>query len=636
MSTPTPSPSPVPAHHPTPTVTTDYLIIGAGPAGSSLSCFLAAHSLTGITLSASPSTSLEPRAHMTNPPALECIRDFSPSLYDDCVRLGNGAPYIQHYRWCETLAGVEYARAKAWGNGKRMGEFEAVSPCGYLDLPQSLLEPVLVRGAGRRGWDIRFGTELLGFREEDEEEGKEGKMILAHVRDNVSRMEYSIRTKYLFGADGGRSTVARILDLPFTSIPGGGFAYNVQFRADLTHIMHHREGNLHLTLRLEKDYPFVGVLRQVKPWTEWMGVFFPKGPHAPNPDRSFEEWREICVDLIGDESVDVEVLHVAGWKVNESSANVLGKGNVFCLGDAVHRHPPMLGLGSNTGIQDAFNLAWKVAMVEKKLAHPSLLSTYTTERQPIAAQLVTESNNILRHDLALWIAMGVLPYGASEDDIKQNIAGLSANTPESRERRKAIFEGTRMMKMELQALGLAMGQRYESSGIYAHDETEPFQPRASEAVNAQENYEPCTYPGRRVPHVWLGKKVPGPLVSTLDVAGRGRFSLFTSTGGGGWTSAAAAVQKALAVEIKVVNVGRGLEWEDIYLDWVEKCEVEEDGCVLVRPDYFVAWRAQEGGNESERLLQVMRSVLGFAGQGDEETKKSNGVVGVSLTNGVKK
>jgi hypothetical protein len=275
-------------------------------------------------------------------------------------------------------------------------------------------------------------------------------------------------------------------------------------------------------------------------------------------------------------------------------------------------------------------------MVEQKLAHPSLLSTYNIERQPIAAQLVTESNNILRHDLKLWAAMGVLPYGASEDDMKKNIAGLSANTKESRERRKTIREGTRLMDQEVHALGLAMGQRYESSAIYEHDEAEPFQPHASEVANAHEHYEPSTYPGRRLPHVWLGKKVPGPLVSTLDVAGKGQFALFTGIGGEGWADAASDVQKELGVWIKVVNIGRGLEWEDVYLDWVEKCGVEEDGCVLVRPDYFVAWRAQESGHEAERLVKVMRSVLGFADRSDEMRGKLNGATAVSLTNGVKK
>jgi 2-polyprenyl-6-methoxyphenol hydroxylase-like FAD-dependent oxidoreductase len=226
------------------------------------------------------------------------------------------------------MAGEEYARNYAWGNGERKGEYEGVSPCGYLDLPQSLLEPVLVKYATGNGWGVRFDTKLLGFREEDQGDDADGRNIVARVVDQITGIEYDIRTKYLFGADGGRSSVAKILELPFRTLPGGGLAYNVLLKADMTHLMTHREGNLHVSLRMEKDWPFVGVMRAVKPWTEWMFVFFPKGPEAPNPNRSFEEWKVIAKDHIGDDSVDVEILDVSGWMINESSADVISKGNV--------------------------------------------------------------------------------------------------------------------------------------------------------------------------------------------------------------------------------------------------------------------------------------------------------------------
>jgi 2-polyprenyl-6-methoxyphenol hydroxylase-like FAD-dependent oxidoreductase len=258
---------------------------------------------------------------MTNAPALECLRDLDPTVYDECLRLGNAGEFIAHYRWCETLVGVEYARSRAWGTGERSGEYEAVSPCKYIDLPQSLLEPVLLKWATGRGWGVRFDTRLEGF---VEDEGG----IVASVVDQITGLEYKIKTKYLFGADGGRSSVARILELPFTSIPGGGFAYNVLLRADLTDWMRHREGNLHVSLRIDKDYPFLVVMRAVKPWTEWMFVCLPKGPDAPNPKRSFEEWAVIAKDHIGVENVDVEILDVSGWQINETSADVISKGNV--------------------------------------------------------------------------------------------------------------------------------------------------------------------------------------------------------------------------------------------------------------------------------------------------------------------
>jgi hypothetical protein len=462
---------------------------------------------------------------------------------------------------------------------------------------------------------MRFDTKMVDFVEEEEETGSKGekdRKIVVTVEDLVSGLEYQIRTKYLFGADGGRSTVAKILHLPFTSLPGGGFAYNVLVRADLTHLMQHQHGSLHQCIGLNKDHPMVGVMRMVKPWTEWLCVFLPKGPDVPNPVRSHEEWGALVLEMIGDKSVDVQVVDVSGWKINETSADVISKGNVFCLGDAIHRHPPTLGLGSNTCIQDSYNLAWKVAMVEIKAAHPSLLSTYNTERQPVGAKLVTESNNIMRLNIEIWKTLGVQPYGTSEADLKKNKAVLTENSTEGRERRKARSKATKSLHHELHALGLAMGQRYESTAVYVDDEHEPFRPGPREAQDPQQQYDPCTYPGRRLPHAWLGKRVPGPLVSTHDVAGKGMFTLLTGIGGDGWKDAATAVKSDLGIPIKVVGVGPGLEWEDVYVKWEELRGVEEDGCLLVRPDRVVAWRAQERGNEVERLVKVMRSVLGFA------------------------
>jgi 2-polyprenyl-6-methoxyphenol hydroxylase-like FAD-dependent oxidoreductase len=200
-----------------------------------------------------------------------------------------------------------------------------------MDLPQSLLEPVIVKWATAKGWKVRFDTELVSFVDEVPQDVNSETRILATVLDHFTGLEYQIRTKYLFGADGGRSTIAKQLDLPFTAIPGGGYATNILLRADLNHMMEHRQGNLHVVLRLEKDYPFTCVVRMVKPWTEWMFVFFPKGPDAPMPKRSFLEWEEVAKNIIGEEGMEVEVMDISGWVVNETSADVISKGNVYVL-----------------------------------------------------------------------------------------------------------------------------------------------------------------------------------------------------------------------------------------------------------------------------------------------------------------
>ena len=89
-------------------------------------------------------------------------------------------------------------------------------------------------------------------------------------------------------------------------------------------------------------------------------------------------------------------------------ATEMSNGRVYCMGDATHRHPPSNGLGSNTSIQDAFNLAWKLAHVLKGKAGPKLLETYTAERAPVAKQIVTRANKSIEEFGPIFKALGLL------------------------------------------------------------------------------------------------------------------------------------------------------------------------------------------------------------------------------------
>jgi len=296
-------------------------------------------------------------------------------------------------------------------------------------------------------------------------------------------------------------------------------------------------------------------------------------------------------------------------------ANRCVRNNRFCLGDAVHRHPPARGLGSNTCIQDAYNLAWKVAYVEKGLASRSLLDTYTAERQPVGKEVVEQANSALRANALIWEAIGTLPPAAdpfARTELKQaNAAG--------RARRERLREALRLIPSEYNGLGLEMGQRYQSSGLYLADEDDgPPIGRGQKAVlDPIDDYVPSTYPGRRLPHAWLNKAVPGDVVSTTDLAGHGAFVLFTGVGGEAWKVAAGFVAETARVPVKAYSVGYRQDWEDVYSTWYDVRDVDESGAILVRPDRVVAWRsryAPAGGVEGakSKLETVMRSILGLS------------------------
>ncbi|OQO01299.1 hypothetical protein B0A48_12852 [Cryoendolithus antarcticus] len=502
-----------------------------------------------------------------------------------------------------SMAGEEYARIFSWGNSpRRKGDYELASPSEPLDLPQTLLEPLLTRYASQNGFHCRFSTELVSFDQVSEHGG-----VRCTLRDLVSDHTYTIRCKHLFGADGGRSRIAKSLGLPFTEKPGGGFAINLLIEADMSHIIDDRKGNLHWLLQPDReapDFAWIGCIRMVKPWHEWLCIIFPK-PGAERKARPAEDYVDRVRELIGDDSIEFKIKGVSTWQINETSANVYSKGSVFCLGDAVHRHPPNHGLGSNTCIQDAHNLAWKVAYVNCGWAGRGLLDTYNAERQPVGQNVVFQANASLRNHIEIWRLLG--NFEANPSDGAAALRELREDSPAGFQRRSQFQAALKLIDREEHGLGVEMNQRYTSTAIYTADEPAP---RPAFTRDPVEHYQPSTYPGARLPHAWLSNVVPSKAISTLDLAGKGRFTLLTGIGGDGWLAAAKQVSAELGVPLEAFSIGYGKQWADRYLEWEKLREVEETGCVLVRPDYFVAWRCQKWEMDGvKRLGRAMRSVL---------------------------
>lgn len=248
-------------------VETPLLIVGAGPAGASLACFLShpPYSMKGIIIAAARTTAQQPRAHITNPAMLECLRDIG--LEQEALEKGErGEETMQHTRWCHDMAGKEYGRNYAWGNDpKREKEFYEASPCRHCDLPQTVCEPMLTQRAMSEGWDLIFSTSFVMSKTEPDG------WISSTVRHDLSGIEYVIRSKYLFGADGARTQVLRELNIPLIKQPSQGMAYNVLVRVDLSEYIEARKGNLHWFFQPDVDFPdfaMMANIRMVKPWHE--------------------------------------------------------------------------------------------------------------------------------------------------------------------------------------------------------------------------------------------------------------------------------------------------------------------------------------------------------------------------------
>ncbi len=379
-------------------------------------------------------------------------------------------------------------------------------------------------------------------------------------------------------------------------------------------------GLLHVLTRPDRPQPYFGLLgiaRFIKPWTEWVIVLICH-PTTTKIEASEAEIMDRVKELIGDDSIEIKLKNKSIWKTNECYAEQYSKDNVYCLGDAVHRHPPHNGLGSNTCIQDAFNLGWKMAYVLKGWAHPSLLSTYNEERQPIGKYIVGRANDTARLHLTLYKTLGLLDPDIERK--RQIHAQFEEDSPEGEERRHAFRKAVRDLEEERHGLGGEMNQWYKSSAVYRDDETaEPPLP-ATEHERTLHHIE-STYPGYRVPHAWLGVPVKqvgprAPMVSTRDLTGHGRFTILTGIGGKTmWEAVADRAGKDVGVEVQVCSIGWGQDYEDTFSSWFDKREVGEKGAVFVRPDRTVAWRCHSPPGDTmacgEKLTAVFKRILGF-------------------------
>ena len=574
------------------TIETDVLVVGAGPSGASAAVFLSKHSVPNIVISRHRSTAETPRAHIVNQRAMEALRDAG--LEPACAAVATPSSHVEHTFFLRTMVGEEIARVYAWGNDPaRIGDYVAASPCSMSDLPQTELEPILVCEAARLGSQVRFSTELQSF-----EQDSSG--VTATVLDRLTQQTTTIRCKYLIGADGARSRVVEQLKIPLIGQMGLGTAFNVLCEMDLGSYVTHRPASLYAVIQPGSSlWAPVGVFRLVRRWDRWLvALIVPQGIDAPEPTPGDVEER--IRGLLGHPTMPFKVLHTSQWTINDIVAERYSVGRVFCMGDAVHRHPPTNGLGSNTCIQDAFNLSWKLALVLQGKAHPRLLDSYNAERQPVGQQIVARANKSMVQNAIVWDLLGA----GTRRVVPPSEHAAAFDTREGRATLRTELD---KMNYEYHAHGVELNRQYASNAVIAEESAGPAFERDAELY-----YQPTTRPGASLPHVWLGSRLPSPRISTLDVAGKGRFVLFTGHDGQAWRKAARAATEATGAEVTVVSIGPYLDYEDLYGTWRRVSQVEEPGCVLVRPDLHVAWRSVTlPSDPTATLTRVMRQLLGF-------------------------
>ena len=594
--------------------TVDVLVVGAGGCGLHMSIFLADMGVDFITVERSTHLANLPKAHYLNQRTMEILRQHR--FADDIYAEGTPPANMSRAMWLTTLGGdgpydrkVIYEMDGLGGTGdSQRATYERDSACRCSNLPLIRSEPIFKRHADERApGKVRFGQELVGF-----EQDADG--VSATVRDVQTGEEMQVRAKYLVGADGGR-TIGKALGNRMVGPSGLAKNVTVHFSADLSKVLLDDRVMLHFFIHPTRRGPLASgalVPAGPSPWgrhsKEWIFHFMV----APDDPAKFDEAMvtQQIRELLKLPELKMEVLKISHWMIEAVLAEKYHFDRILLAGDAAHRHPPASGLGLNTGIQDAHNLAWKLALVTRGQASPALLCSYERERRPIGSFNVAWAlSSYWNHLLSAASIFAIHPSNVYElvgqPDEDNEISGLFADTPDGRMRRARMQEVFYTHRVEMFDHDVELGFVYETGALVADGTPLP----ARDPMGSI--YIPTTRPGHRLPHAWL--ELEGRRVSTHDLLDdRASFVLLTNEKGAPWCEAAREISKELGVSIKPFRVAGDGDALDAEGRWSQLSEIDVDGAILVRPDAMVAWRARGGSKDSTAILRdVMKQVLGI-------------------------
>jgi len=461
------------------------LIVGAGAAGIATSALLAKYGVRSLLVEKRREVFIYPKARNLSFRSLEILRGLGLSDEVRAVADGVSGMVVK-----PTLNSAE--EAPAMDVDAIFAPFSGLSPeppAQYC--PQSKLEPMLLAETRRRGSEVRYGTELSSFEQDDAG-------VTVVVRDRESGETETVRADYLVAADGVHSPVRDSLGVTtsgYGALPI--FVVFVYFKAPWRKFVPDLgDGDGVQVKNADVDGIFLVVEGDVG---MFITTYLPgKGETAAQ--FTSERCAELLTQAIG-ERIDMQIIEVASWQPYEQVADQFHCGRIFLVGDAAHTMPPFKAGGANTAIQSADNLAWKLASVLNGLAEPALLGTYHTERHPVGRFNARQS--LTGPSLALL---------RLDDDRPQL-------PPDE----------------EAPMFALLAGYQYLSAAVVS-DEPPPTD---LDVVSLVEELR--GQPGTRVPHAWVRDGI-----STLDLLGPG-FTLLT--GDERWCAAATWVSAALDVPI---------------------------------------------------------------------------------------
>ncbi|MET9364734.1 FAD-dependent oxidoreductase [Streptomyces sp. NPDC006632] len=531
---------------------TPVAIVGGGPVGLLLALFLDRYGVPSVVFNAEESWHGRPRGNTHNARTMEHYRRLGIS--GPIRRLGLPCEQPTDIAYFTRYSGHELSRLTLPTGTQRLRQ-TAVSPrTDQLPEPvhranQKYVEEFLYHHARTRpNISLRFGRRVTAL-----EQNAEQVTLRAEFPAEGSTQDWTAR--YVVGSDGGRSFVRRAL----------GVRYEGPGSLD-QEVLGRRATAVHLRLPTFHQEVFTGR----RAWSYWalnselvMNLISLNGDDefflltsSLDPDTADTEAITSLVRRAAGRALPVEVLSHRPWTPGAALvAERFTKGRVFLAGDAAHLFTPNGGFGMNTGVDDAANLAWKLAAVLDGWGGPGLLATYEGERRPIALR-----NTTAARDLNSGLG-GIDRPPALEEDTRQGAA--------ARERVGALL---RCYGERTHSLGVQLGARYDGSPVIAPDGEPP--------ADSWGTYTPSSVPGGRAPHLWLD-----------DWHGQGS-SLFDRFGAG-FTLLRLGPEPPSGKPLEAAAQAAGMPLTVLDVEGEDARELYERDLVLIRPDQHVAWRGDQ-------------------------------------------
>ncbi|MDI1477203.1 FAD-dependent monooxygenase [Polyangium sp. y55x31] len=600
------------------TVTAPVLVIGAGPSGMVSALCLAKRGIDCILIERRQGTDTHPKAHELSARSIEILHELGLG-YDELSAEASPAEDAAKVLFCDTI-GEEFGciDLQAGSIGRKYRE-HLEAPMPYLNVSQVELEKILQKHVAA---SPRIQT-LFNHQWESFEQDEEG--VASRILNRATGEIFTIRSQYVLCADGAGSRSRKALGIEMRGPDKLLDVVNAYFEADLRHVVRTR-GKLYFIFSPKAPGSAFIAHHVEKRWVFHLPV---ATPHEKVEEYTPEVMLKKIKAALGREDVDIQITSMSHWRMTAQVADRFRSGRVFLIGDAAHRFPPTGGLGMNSGIGDAHNLAWKLAMVLDRRAPPELLDSYEAERRPVVQTNCDESR--LNFERMNEVAEA---FGINVNDARWATEKLASSTmralpekvrafaerqaqryaesvlsryhrdPSVRER---VLAAIAQQRSHFDRIGLDLGYTYEEGAILP-DGTKP--PASDDRVSS---YVPSTRPGARFPHFWLDG-------NTRRRGSRSIIDYRTSTL---LVGAAVETHPADVEALGRIEARHGVRLFELGAADIPVChvaavhtalEIEPDGALLIRPDGHVAWRQTRGVTLSDALIA---SIVGHVYGGGE-------------------